>query len=55
MLIGTLIGFAFSWKISIAMFVCAPILAIGTMLEVKFSQGDLSDADEDLGKEALLL
>jgi hypothetical protein len=30
-------------------------MSLGAMMEIKFAEGSLNDADENLGKEALLL
>lgn len=54
MIVGIIIGFIYSWRLSLVAFACTPFMAVGGAVNAKFQAG-MTDVDENDYKEANLL
>ena len=54
MVVGIVIGFCYSWKISLVALGCVPFMVVGGAINTKFQAG-YSDTDDSAYKDANLL
>lgn len=46
--VGIIIGFIYSWKLTLLILCCLPLLVLGAMLEMKMAKGFSGKNDADL-------